>query len=444
MYADLILENARISRGQQILEANIAVDDGKIVRIAKKDNTPSASQRIDLGGLLVLPGVIDVHTHLRDEELSYKEDFYSGTAAAANGGVTLAIDMPNNKPVTQSVETLRKRMKIASERTIINIAFHSAFPERIGETKQLVEEGAKSFKFFMSQKIGGLDPRDEESTLTAFKKVAEIDSSISVHAEDIKILEKKEAEMKASHRNNIDAYMYAHSVMAEHQAIEQILEKSYRARARLHICHVSTKKGLNMITKTKKRGQPVTCEVTPHHLLLTSSDARKLGALGLTNPPLRTSDDVSSLWDAIRRDQIDIIASDHAPHSVDEKNAKSIWETAPGISGLETLLPLMLTEVNRGHVSLSKLVSLLSERPASLFNIQQRGYLREGFCADLIVVDMKKEWTIDSSKFFSKAKYSPFDGWRVRGKPVKTFVGGRIVMEEGEITAKPGDGSVVK
>ncbi|MFQ6096048.1 MAG: dihydroorotase family protein, partial [Candidatus Bathyarchaeia archaeon] len=168
-----------------------------------------------------------------------------------------------------------------------------------------------------------------------------------------------------------------------------------------------------------------------------------LGSLALTNPPLRFEEDIRALWTAVQTRIIDVIASDHAPHSAEEKKARSVWDVKPGFPGFETMLPLLLTQVNSGRLTLSALVRLTSEKPCEIFGIKGRGSLTDGNYADFTVVDMKKTYEIDSSEFYSKAKYSPFDGWRVKGRPVKTFVNGELVMDEGEIVTKPGSGKIV-
>ncbi|MEM3956324.1 MAG: dihydroorotase family protein [Candidatus Bathyarchaeia archaeon] len=441
MTVDLILKEAKIYIDNRVIEAGIAINEGRIFKVAKEANLPSASEKINLSGMLVLPGVIDVHVHLRDQELSYKEDFYSGTCAAANGGVTLVVDMPNNKPITMSSETLRERMEIASRKIIVNVSFYSAFPQDISEIKQIIRTGAKAFKIFLSHKVGGLDPNDEDKVISAFKEVASANIPIAIHAEDGIFLRKKIEEI--GNRDDIDAYLEVHSVEAEVRGIMRTIRLMRESGACVHICHVSTSEGLKAILREKARGLPVSCEVTPHHLLLSKKDLKKIGNIALVNPPLRPLSDVSYLQWALGKGLIDIVASDHAPHSLKEKDSSSVWDVMAGIPGIETTLPLMLTMVNRGQISLSDLVRVLSENPSRIFGFKDRGQIAEGFYADLVVVDLKREWTIDSSEFYSKAKFSPFDGWRVKGKPVKTFVNGTLVMDEGEIAAKPGDGKII-
>ena len=444
MPVDLVLSNAEIYTPKGIVEAGIAIDEGRIFKIAKGTNLPQASEKLDLKRLLVLPGLIDSHVHLRDQQLAYKEDFFSGTAAAAAGGVTSVIDMPNNKPLTMSSESLRARMKIAERRVITNVAFYSTFPRNLSEIYSIVEEGAVAFKLFLSQKIGGLDIEDDEVLLQAFNKVSEAKVPIAVHAEEKETIERAKRELQKAGRRDVEAHLEAHSPEAERRAIQRTIHLVELTHAHVHFCHLSSAAGLGAILSAKKDGLPITCEVTPHHLLLSSEHLKRLKTLALVNPPLRTRKDIHALWEALKQGLIDVISSDHAPHTIEEKKADSVWDAKPGIPGLETMLPLLLTEVDEGRLSLSDLVRVTSEKPAQIFNLKGRGYLAEGNHADLVVVDMSQEYEIDSSKFYSKAKYSPFDGWRVKGKPAKTFVDGKLVMDEGEVVAEPGTGRVIR
>jgi len=441
LVVDLILKGAKVYIDGKIIEAGIAIDEGRIVKVAKEPSLPCTSERINLGGMLILPGAIDVHAHLRNQELSYKEDFYSGTCAAASGGVTLLLDMPNNKPVTMSSEALKERMKIASRKIIVNVAFYSAFPEDISEIRRIIRVGAKAFKVFLSHKVGGIDPSDEDIMISAFREVAGANVPIAVHAEDGSILHKRFGEI--GDRGSFDAYLEVHSTETEVRGIVRAIRLARRSNARIHICHVSTSEGLRIITNEKFHGLPISCEATPHHLLLSEKDLRRIGNIALVNPPLRPLSNVLYLRWALENGLIDIVASDHAPHAFKEKDASSVWDVSAGISGVETMLPLMLTMVNKGQISLSTLVKVLSENPSRIFGFRDRGRIKEGFYADLVVVDLKREWTIDSTEFYSKAKFSPFDGWRVKGKPMKTFVNGVLVADEGEIVAKPGSGKIV-
>jgi dihydroorotase len=440
---DTVLNDAKIFIRGSIVEAGIAIDKGKIVKIAKDTNLPSASKKINLKGHILLPGLIDCHVHLRDQLLAYKEDFFTGTAAAAAGGVTLVVDMPNNKPVTMDSFSLKERMRLAEKQLLINVAFNAAFPKRLEEIAEVVKAGAVGFKVYLSHRIGGIDVDDDEVLVAAFREAAAKGVPVAVHAEDRKIVEDRRKEMEMAGLNDTEAYVKAHPPEAEVQSIQRIIQLAKESGVQVHFCHISSALGLNAVLMAKKAGLPVTCEVTPHNLLLSSEQYRRSGFFSLTDPPLRTREDVSALWSALKRGFIDVIASDHAPHAFEEKNVDSVWEAKPGVPGLETTLSLLLTQVNEGRLSLAELVRLTAEEPAKIFRLSERGFLEEGKWADLVVVDMKREYEIESSDFLSKARYSPFDGMHVKGKAVKTFVNGRLVMDEGEIIAEAGAGGVV-
>jgi len=444
LLVDLALWNAKIYTAGEILEGGVAIEDGRIFKVAKEPNLPTASKRIDIKGRVVLPGLIDVHVHLRDQQLAYKEDFYSGTTAAAAGGVTLGLDMPNNKPVTMSAETLIKRMRMAETRVVVNVAFFSAFPKHLREMPSIVEEGAVGFKLYMPQRIGGLDIHDDEMLLQGFNEAERLEVPIAVHAEDVAMLEKNRRKMKHAGCKGIDAYQKVHSIEVEQRATRRAIELVEKSGVHVHFCHVSSATALEAISKAKAQGLPITCEVTPHNLLLSSEDLQQHGALALTNPPLRTKRNVEALWKGLEQGSVDLIATDHAPHTIEEKEVASIWQAKPGIPGLETLLPLLLTQVNRGHLTISDLVRATSEKPAEIFGLPNRGRIERGYCADLVVIDPDRQYEIDASNFYSKAKYSPFDGWTVTGRPAKTFVSGRLVMDEGEIVGEPGTGQVIR
>ncbi len=439
-----MLRNAKIYIRGRIVEAGLAIDEGRIFKIAKEPNLPSASTKMNLKGHITLPGLIDPHVHLRNQQLAYKEDFFSGTAAAAAGGVTLTIDMPNNKPVTMDSTSLRERMRLAERRAVVNVAFYSAFPEKLEDVPSIVEDGAVAFKLYMSEKIGGLDVDDDKSLLQAFNKVVKMGVPVAVHAEDRKILENMRREMEKAGRKDLGAYLKAHPPEAEARAISRIIQLAKKSGVQVHFCHMTSAIGLNAFLTAKKAGLSVTCEVTPHHFLLSSEHFKRYGTFALTDPPLRTKEDVMALWSALKQGSIDALASDHAPHTIEEKEVRSVWDTKPGIPGLETTLPLLLTQVNEGRLTMEDLVRLTSEKPLKIFNLRNRGGLEKGNWADIVVVDINRKYKIDSSNFYSKAKYSPFNGWSVKGKPTKTFVNGQLVMDEGDVIAKPGTGQILR
>ncbi|MGA2308022.1 MAG: dihydroorotase family protein [Candidatus Bathyarchaeia archaeon] len=444
MIADVVLVNTKAYMNLAIVDCSVAIDDSRILKIGRETNMPKSDVRLDLKNLLVLPGLIDVHVHLRDEEKAYKEDFYSGTAAAAAGGMTTALDMPNNNPVTMSVETLRNRMGLAERKVLVNVGFYSEFPKDKSEIQAIVREGAVGFKLYMAEQVGGLDIRNDQAIMEAFKVAGSLGILTATHAEDEQTLKRNEDKFKSIGRNDINAFLKAHSEDVEVKAIERLLKLAKQTGMHLHFCHVSTEAGMTKIIEAKKSELQVTCEATPHHLFLSVRDLKRIGSLALTMPPLRDRRDVDGLWEAVKNGWVDVIGSDHAPHTLKEKEAESVWDVKVGIPGLETTLPLLLTEVRRGRISIGDVVRLMSENPAEIFKLKNKGRLKEGNDADLTVVDLNRKYKIDASKFHSKAKFSPFEGREVQGKPVKTIVAGQLVMDDGEIVAKAGSGRIIR
>jgi dihydroorotase (multifunctional complex type) len=444
LIVDWVLINAKAFIMGQIFDCSIALEEGKINKIGKETQMPKADQKTDLHNLLVLPGLIDEHVHLRDEGRSYKEDFTSGTSAAAAGGFTTVLDMPNNDPVTMSVETLQNRMRKASHKILVNVSFYSEFPTETPEIKNIIKSGAVGFKLFMGCQTGGLNLDDDNALVDAFKEVAPLDVPVAVHAEDRAMLAANEEKLKQAKKNSINDFSRAHAETVEFKAINRILKLTEQTNPRLHFCHVSTEEGLNVIAKAKKAGKKVTCEVTPNHLILSSDDVKKYGQMVIIAPPLRSKTNVDALWKGIDDGSVDALGSDHAPHTPSEKTSANVWDVKVGVPGLETTLPLMMTLVKKNKLTLTKVVELLAKKPAEIFGLTETGQLEQGKNANLTIVDFNHQFKIDASKFKSKARFSPYDGWDVWGKPQKTIVNGQLVFDEGEIVAKCGSGNIVR
>ncbi len=405
---------------------------------------PNADQKIDLHGLLVLPGLIDEHVHLRDEERAYKEDFISGTQAAAAGGFTTVLDMPNNQPVTNSVDTLKNRMEIAQRRTLVNVGLYSEFPKNLAELPQISSAGAVGFKLFMGAQVGGLNIDDDQALKDGLKAAGESGAVVAVHAEDKAQIFAYEQKLKQAKREEAKDYLLAHTEQVEVDAVKRLLKVSEGSKVHLHFCHLTSKQGLEAVEEAKKADRKVTCEVTPNHLMLSSADLPRYGMMAVMAPPLRDRTHQDALLKGLTTGTVDTIGSDHAPHTLEEKSASSVWEIKVGVPGLETTLPLMLTLIRKNQLSLQQMVELLVEKPAEIYGLTSKGKLEAGKDADLTIVDYNLRWTIAASKFKSKAKFSLYNGWEVVGKPVKTFVNGILVMDEGDIVAKAGSGRVIR
>jgi dihydroorotase (multifunctional complex type) len=441
---DSVFTNAKAYLNGQIVDCSIAIEEGKIFKIGKETHMPSADEKTDLHNLLVLPGLIDEHVHLRDEGRAYKEDFTSGTAAAAAGGFTMVLDMPNNDPVTMSAQTLSNRMRTAQNKILVNVGFYSEFPKKLSELQDIVDQGAVGFKLFMGSQVGGLYIDEDQAIQEAFTEVAKLNVPVAVHAEDRETLLANEEKLKQAKKIGTADFLRAHTEAVELKAIKRLLKVSEQTDVRIHFCHVSTQEGLNAIIEAKKSGRKVTCEVTANHLLLLSDYLKQYGQLAIMAPPLRSKTDVEALWKGLENGDVDALGSDHAPHALSEKSASSVWDVKVGVPGLETTLPLIMTQVKKNRLTINQAVKLLAEKPAEIFGLTDYGRLEPGKNADLTAVDYNRQFKIDASKFKSKAKFSPYDGWDVQGKVVKTIVNGQLVFDDGEIVAKGGSGLVVR
>ena len=444
MIVDSVFTNAKAFLGGQIVDCSIAIEETRIFKIGKETQMPNSDEKTNLHNILVLPGLIDEHVHLRDEGRAYKEDFSSGTAAAAAGGFTTVLDMPNNDPVTMSVETLRNRMRTAERKILVDVGFYSEFPKKLLELQDIVSESAVGFKLFMGSQVGGLNIDDDQDLQEAFVEVAKLKALVAVHAEDRALLAANEEKLKQEKKTSTADFLRVHTEEVELKAIQRLLKLSEKTDLRLHFCHVSTMESLSAIAEAKKLGRKVTCEVTPNHLFLSSEDLKQYGQLAIMAPPLRDRTHVEALWKGLEEGSVDALGSDHAPHTQIEKSAASIWDVKVGVPGLETTLPLIMTQVKKNRLTLAQVVRLLAEKPVEIYGLNDRGRLEPGKKANLTIVDFKRKFKIDASKFKSKAKFSPYNGWDVQGKVVKTLVNGQLVFDEGEIVAKVGVGSIVR
>jgi dihydroorotase len=435
------LIDVKIPLNDELINGGISIVNGKIKKIGKESNLIPLERKIKGNGYIALPGLIDVHVHLRDMELSYKEDFYSGTCAAAAGGFTTVIDMPNTIPPTDSAERLKEKIEKASKNIVVNVGFHAAFIEDFQEIIKLRKEGAFSLKLYLPKPIVEIDVNNDKTIVNSFISCAKAGILITIHAEDKNEIEKLK---KLYPANDIFNIIKIHSPKVEYKAVKRMIEVSKIAKASIHFCHISSIRSIDYIKKAKMEGVDVSCEVSPHHLFLDKSIIKNLKGLAFSIPPIRSKSTSLMLRRSLKKDEVDIIASDHAPHAFYEKINDDPQKISPGFPGLETTLSILLNEVNKGTLTLSHIIKFLAKNPAKRFKIKHKGSLEEGNDADIILIDLKKKFKIDESKFYSKAKYSPFNGFIGKGKVVKTFVNGILVMDDGEIVANKGVGRIIR
>jgi len=442
MSVDTILVNGKILRAGELVDGCVAFSEGKICYVGKEASAPRAEEKIDLEGGVVLPGLIDAHVHLRDMGLAQKEDFYTGTRSALAGGFTTVLDMPNSIPPTDTPEHLNQRVEMARSKIVANVGFYASYAADLEYVKEIAELGVLGFKVFTTKREP-LNGDDDHAIGRALISAKEAGLPVLFHAEDLKTIECLEVELKASGKSSPQAFALSHPPKAESRSVTRIVALAGKTGARVHFCHLSTSEGLQIIRKAKRGGLSITCEVGPHHLFLSDKEVVAQGGVAIVDPPLRNERHLKALLKGLVEGDVDLVASDHAPHTLREKVSESVWSVSPGFPGLETTLPVMLTAVNGGKLTLGRLVEVLAERPAKVFGLRSKGRLSPGFDADVTVVDLKGRFVIDPDGFKSKAKYSPFKGFKASGRAVKTFVAGRLAMDGGEILAKAGSGSVV-
>ena len=361
---------------------------------------------IDIEGKLVMPGIIDVHTHMREPGITYKEDFATGSRACAKAGITTFYDMPNTIPTTTTLENLLEKKKLAREKSIVNFGFHfgGSKNDNVEEIKKVLSSGeANTVKIFMNVTTGEMLIEDDE----ILKKVFKNSKLVLVHAEN--------------------------------EMIDKAIELNKNCGKGLYVCHIPSENELKKVINAKKNNElntkehPIYAEVTPHHLFLNteireSTERNKM--LLRMKPELREKSDNEFLWEAINRGEIDTIGTDHAPHLISEKLEKITF----GMPGVETSLALMINAFNEGKISLEMIQKLMCENPAKIMKIEKRGKLEEDFFADIIVVDTQKEWIVAvDDTIESKCGWTPYENWKLKGKNTLTIVNGEIVYENGKI-----------
>lgn len=434
---DLVIKNAKIVSSSTIFEACLAVKDGKIVSFSKDANSLKSEKTIDVKGCLTLPGIIDVHVHFREPGLTYKEDFLTGSMAAAAGGVTTVADMPNTIPPTLDVESFKVKAEKAEGRCYVNLGFIAGVVKtNLDKVFSLGKAGVLGFKMFMTGTLGF--PMDDNYMFKAFRLVKEASKPIFVHAEDPQIIQDTTQKVKESGKKDFMAWVESRPGLAEAKAISKVVDFSQKTGCKTHVCHVSSKTSVKVLEEAKTRNSLLTCETCPHYLLLDVDRVKDSEFIPKITPPIRFKDDKESLWEGLLNGTIDLVASDHSPHLKEEKLKDSVWDAASGFVGVETMVPLMLTQVNLGRLSINHYVKVSSENPAKLLGVYpKKGLVQVGSDADLTIVDLKKEVKIRSEKLHSKSRVTPFDGWKVKGVPIYTIVNGNIVMEQGEIVGEP-------
>jgi dihydroorotase len=430
---DLIVKGGRVATPGGIAEADIGVRDGRIAAIGRLDG--EAAEVFEAAGLTVLPGVIDTQVHLREPGLEHKEDLATGTAAAALGGVTAVCEMPNTKPSTTTAEALADKLARAQGRAWVDHAFFIGAAadnlDSLGDLESL--PGCAGIKVFMGSSTGSLLVEDDASLA---RVLAQGRRRVAVHCED----EARLRERKALVENSTDVRLHPEwrDAQTAFLATGRLLRLARAAGRRVHVLHVTTAEEMVLLAGHKDLAS---VEVTPQHLTLAGPEAyERLGTFAQMNPPIRSEEHRQALWRALDQGVVDVIGSDHAPHTREEK-AKPYPQSPSGMTGVQTLVPIMLDHVAAGRLSLQRFIELTSAGPARIYGIAGKGRIAVGYDADFTLVDLAAQRRITHLWIASKCGWTPFDGMKVTGWPIATIIRGRVAMREdsllGEAAGQP-------
>ena len=436
---DLILENAAVYTPTGLVTASVGIRDGKIVVIAGGAQGGNA-KRVDLKDKLILPGVIDCHVHVREPGQTQKEDFFTVSQAAAYGGVTCIMCMPNTIPRVESIKIFDEVVEMGESKSLIDFCLQAAINyDRLNDMQELQERGAVSFEII-----------DEELSktqlLSIMKAVENTGIPLGMAACDFQLFKELSQQKNGFPESRDGGHLDHWPPLVETMGIAKASVLSSETGTKVHLRQVSSGQGIMLAGALKKWNKTLTLEVGPHHLFLTHACLKDLGPYGVVLPPLRDFDDQSALWKAITEGTVDAVASDHAPHSPWEKEERKgdFHRVPPGIAGIEVMLPLMLNAVNEKKISLSTLVSVMSENPARIFGLYpKKGAIQVGSDADLVVVAMERIWSLDGKTRYSKAGRIPYAGMTGKGVPVLTLSRGRVVMHDRCASEDPGGGRFV-
>jgi len=441
--SSLLIKNGSVVQDDKILQADILSEEGRVVSI-RKSITTRPDQVIDASGKFVLPGVVDVHAHIGDAKFARREDFTTGTRAAAAGGVTTVVDMVLSTPV-DNPDAAKERISRGTRQGVVDFCLHAGMMNQanMGSIEALVELGICSFKAFMCAPYYV----DRATLLALMKNTAPFRAVTNVHAEDEELSQKLTMELKRAGRVDPIAHNDSKPNEVEEKAIREAIELARTARSKLHISHMSTSQGVGLVKAAKRNRVDVSAETCPHYLTLTRADVLKLGPYVKMNPPLRTQSDVLALWRGLADGTVEIVSSEHAPGDVDEKEVgwENIWDAWGGVPSIETMLPVMLSEgVNKSRITIQQAAKVLSVNPAKRFGLYpKKGLIRVGADADFTIVDLSAESKVSASNLHYKVGWTPYEGWTLRGWPTATIVRGQVVMQDGQILAKEGSAQFV-
>ncbi|MGM0389675.1 MAG: allantoinase AllB [Natrinema limicola] len=448
MTVDLVVRNCTVvTPAGRTPNGGVAVEDGTIVAVGRSDRLPDADRVVDADGNVLVPGIIDGHIHNREPGLEYKEDWESATRAAAAGGVTTVVGMPNTDPVIDRPDHLELKFERGEASAHVDFQSYAVVTsENIEQIPAIDEAGALGFKIFLGSTVGDVPPPNDGEILEAMERIGETGKRLGFHEENGEIIDHYTERFQAEGRNEPIDHSHSRPVIAEQEAVERMITFAAETDAKIHMFHVSSGSAAEAVARGKARGVDVTAETCPHYLWFTEEVMREKGNVARVQPPIRDADEQARLWNALEEGAIDTIATDHAPHTPAEKKVDdpfgNTWDAISGFVGLETEVPAMLTFVDEGRFTLEEWVRRHSTRPAQVWGMYpQKGSLQVGTDADFTIVDPDREWMLeDRDTLHSKNCVTPFEGESFTGKAVTTVVRGEVVYEDGDVVGESGYG----
>lgn len=426
---DLIIKGGELVNEGKRFFSSLAIKDGRIAKIAEEIDDNEAFEVFDASGKTIIPGAIDTQVHFREPGLTHKEDIESGSRSALLGGVTTFFEMPNTNPATTTVESIREKVEIAKAKSYTNFAFYmGATAENLHDLRQAHEvEGCCGIKIFLGSSTGDLLLHDEEPLREIFRHTQGV---IAVHSEDEAILNRRrEIQQKATSAHAHPEWRNPESAMSSTERIVQMAREETK-EVRLHVLHISTAEEMEFL---KNQKDVCTVEVTPQHLTLVAPECYdELGTYAQMNPPIREARHREALWKGLENGTVDVIGSDHAPHTKEEKE-KGYPKSPSGMPGVQTILPIMLDHVLNGKLKLEKLVEMMCHWPAKRYNLEKLGYIKTGYRADLTFLKLNESFEIRHEQMASKCGWTPYHGKKLMGEVKSAMIAGEFVMRDQQI-----------
>jgi allantoinase len=443
---DLLIKNGVIVSSKGQCEASILVKDGIITALFSPEEECEADKIIDAKGRYVIPGGVDGHTHMMDPGYTEREEFSTGTAAAAYGGITTVVDHHRTIPAVYSVKEHIEKVEYLKDKAVVDFGLKGGgAPDNVDKLEDMWKAGITGFKMFTCN-LHGVKAMYSGYLYNTFTEVARFGGTILIHCEDDSICSNNEEILKKEGRTDYLSQVEWRSALAEEIAVETVMAVAKKTGARVVIAHVSQPHLLERLKEARDAGYEIYAESCPHYFYLNTEDLKEKGPWVKFTPPMKSKEDVKRMWELFDKGYVTTIGSDHCPYPKSAKlpGEENIWDAPNGIPGIETSMRIMLNGVNEGKTTLNRVVEVMCENPAKIYGLYPRkGVIEVGADADIVILDMEKEELISNDTVISKCKWTPYDGRTLKGAPEIVMVRGQIVAENGKVVGKPGMGQFV-